>query len=71
MNEIINMTEKYYMYLVDTLSDVISDLDVEIGYGLSIDSLELIGKQKAYQDILNMIRDDYIRKFNGDDYEQR
>ena len=71
MDEIINMTEKYYMYLVDTLSDVISDLDVEIGYGLSIDSLELIGKQKAYQDILNMIRDDYIRKFNGDDYEEK
>ena len=71
MDEIINMTEKYYIYLVDTLTDVISDLDVEIGYGLSIDSLELIGKQKAYQDILNMIRDDYIRKFNGDDYEQR
>ena len=69
--KVINMTERYYFYLIDTLSDIIQDLDIEIGYGTSIDNLEDIGKQKAYQDILNMIRDDYIKGFNGDDYEQR
>lgn len=69
--KVINMTERYYFYLIDTLSDIIQDLDIEIGYGTSIDNLEDIGKQKAYQDILNMIRDDYIKGFNGDEYEQR
>ena len=71
MDKVINMTERYYMHLTDTLSDIISDLEVEIGYAVSVDSLEDIGKQKAYQDILNKIRDDYINKYNGDDYEQR
>ena len=65
-NETVNMTEDYYDYLMDTFTDIISDLATHIPYlDAGVEMSHDKGKLDAYMDIMHMINDDYEKGFSG------
>lgn len=63
--EVINMTEQYYDYLMDTFKDVISDIAVNLAFSTGGDRQYDKGKMDAYVDIMHMIYEDFMEDFKG------
>lgn len=63
--KVINMTEKYYDYVINTLKDVISDIAVNLAFTTGADREYDKGKMDSYVDIMHMIYEDFMENFEG------